>query len=746
MFARLILFAFLLLPLRATADEDFLPVEQAFRFSAKVLTRERVALDWSIADGYYLYRDKLGVTSDTPEVTIALGELPEALIKQDENFGEIAIYRNRLSLVAPFTTPPDVSEITLLVKYQGCADRGLCYPPQKQRVVLTLPAASPTGGLLPLNTPAGASPLWQLANNELLPPEQAFQFTATVKDAQTVRAEWFIAPGYYLYRDKIALSLDGNPTVQLGNDVLPRGTPQHDEEFGNVEVFRRQLQVDLPLQRTDTREQTISLRANFQGCAERGVCYPPMTQDVPLVLPAVAHLPSPPSALFLTAEHPESNADNSEFGQIIDLLHQQHIGWTLLSFFGFGLLLAFTPCVFPMIPILSGIIVGQKQTVTMRRGLVLSLAYVIASALTYAVFGVLAALFGSNLQALFQQTWIIALFSAVFVALALSMFGFYHLELPKSWQALLHEHSNRHRDGTLWGVALMGVFSSLIVGPCVAAPLAAALLYISQTGDAWLGGSTLFVMGLGMGTPLLLVGASAGKLLPKAGPWLHATKAVFGVMMLAVATWMLERILPPVLIMALWAALLIIPAVYLGATEALPAGASGWRKFWKGVGLIMLSYGLFMLAGLAMGEYQHPWQPLRLWRVAAAGAPSQQPALNFARVTSLAEFTQQLAAAQQAGRWALVDVYADWCVSCKELERQVLGDSRVQQRLAAFHLIKADVTANSPENRQLLEHFGLFGPPALLFFDRSGQEQTRYRMIGLENVDIADFLAKLPTP
>ncbi|MGR9052107.1 MAG: protein-disulfide reductase DsbD, partial [Gammaproteobacteria bacterium] len=561
--------------------------------------------------------------------------------------------------------------------------------------------------------------------DELLPPDQAFAFTAFAKDADTIEAAWQVADGYYLYREKIELSVAGGADVRLGEIIVPHGTPKHDEAFGQVEILRGALNVDVPVMRTDTAERSVTLTAKFQGCADRGVCYPPMTKSLELMLPGAVGLSSPDVT-------PISAKPVSEQDRIVGLLRHDTLWLTLLSFFGFGLLLAFTPCVFPMIPILSGIIVGSGKNITTFRAFSLSFSYVLASALTYTVFGILAAEFGSNLQATFQQPWVISLFSAVFVLLALSMFGFYTLELPKALQTKMHESSERHRDGSLWGAAAMGSFSSLIVGPCVAAPLAGALLYIGQTGDRWLGGSALFAMGLGMGTPLLLLGASAGKLLPKAGTWLNATKAVFGVVMLAVAVWMLERILPAPVTMFLWALLLIIPSVYLGAVDPLPEHAGGWRKLWKGTGVVMLIYGVLLLIGLGTGNH-NPLKPLK--NLGVASVATEEHALDFERIDSHAQLLSAVERSAAAGKIVMLDFYADWCISCKEMEAYTFSDPAVRSQLAQLALLKADVTANTAEHQSLLKKFGLVGPPAILFFGRDGLEKAGLRVIGYQDTE-----------
>ncbi len=562
----------------------------------------------------------------------------------------------------------------------------------------------------------------------LLPAEQAFQFFAEVKDAKTLHVNWVIAEGYYLYREKIKLELINPQGIQLGTFTIPQGTPKHDEAFGTVEIFHQTLAFDVPFNRLNESAAAIILKAKFQGCADRGVCYPPMTKTINLELPLgqVGQIPSQ------VTETPVSSAELSEQDQIVQSLHHDSGGVVLISFFGFGLLLSMTPCIFPMIPILSGIIVGHGNRITTARAFSLSLSYVVASAFTYTVFGVLAALFGGNLQTTFQQPWIVGLFSAIFVLLSLSMFGFYDLELPNSLKTKLHNSSVKHQDGSLWGAAIMGALSSLIVGPCVAAPLAGALIFIGQSGNALLGGSALFAMGMGMGVPLLLLGASAGKLLPKAGSWLYSTKAVFGVIMLGVAVWMLSRILPPSVPILLWAMLLILPAVYLNALEPLPMDSSGWSKLWKGIGLIMLAYGLILLIGFSLGN-ENPLKPLK----GIAGNTSQalEEGLVFERVSNLETLEARIHQANLNHQRVMVDFYADWCISCKEMEAYTFTDPRVKKVLSTYKLLQLDVTKDSDEDKVLLAKFKLIGPPAILFFSGSEQEDAAHRVIGYQDAE-----------
>ena len=713
-------------PVWALSSEDILPPEQAFKLTVAGQSRERVELNWQIADGYHLYRDRTKIESQTDGIRLAEFQMPPGAQEHDEVFGDVTVYRQQLQVGLPLLNQSDQPQVKLLIKYQGCADVGVCYPPQKVVLDIDLPK------LASLNQPNAVNQFFgglkkltpSLFEDELLPPEQAFQFFAEVKDPQTLHVPWLIADGYYLYKNKLALNLDDKTQSRLPALPLPKGVEHLDEEFGQVEIYLHELSLDVPLIRQSLSEETVELTAKFQGCADRGVCYPPMTSKVSLTLPQAQALKP------VEASKPAPVL--SEQDRIVDALKQDSMALTLLSFFGFGLLLSLTPCVFPMIPILSGIIVGHGHRVGTRKAFLLSACFVLASALMYTAFGILAALFGSNLQAAFQEPWVVACFAGIFVLLSLSMFGFYDLQLPTALQSRLHNSSEKHRDGSYWGAGIMGALSSLVVGPCVAAPLAAALIYIGQTGDVLLGGSALFVMGLGMGVPLLLVGASAGKLLPKAGEWMKATKAVFGVIMLAVAVWMLSRILPPSVTMLMTAMLLIIPAIYLNAIEPLPQAASGWKKLWKGVGLMMLVVGVMQLIGLSAGN-TNPLRPLA--GLAQAGQAQSEVKLAFKRIKNDAELEAALQQAKANGQWLMLDFYTDWCVSCKEMEAYTFSDAKVQQQLQDFVLIQADVTENNDDDKSLLKRFNLVGPPGIIFFDPDGRERSSQRVIGYQDAE-----------
>ncbi|MBV1912959.1 MAG: protein-disulfide reductase DsbD [Cycloclasticus sp.] len=569
-------------------------------------------------------------------------------------------------------------------------------------------------------------------SNELLEPDDAFNFFAEVNNDQQLVLNWRIAKGYYLYQEKIAVTVIQPNTISVGTISFPEGKHKTDEIFGETIVYYNDVTLTVPFATPLKQATDITIDVSFQGCADIGVCYPPMNKQVTLSFqPTKGSIP------------PTTSANNtiSEQDQIANSLFSNTVWITCLTFLGFGVLLSFTPCVFPMIPILSGIIIGHGKDLTTRKAFYLSFSYVFASALTYAGFGILAGLFGSNLQATFQNPWILSFFSGLFVLLALSMFGLYQIQLPTTIQSKLSQLSQHQKHGSLWGSAIMGVLSTLIVGPCVAAPLAGVLIYIGQTGDAILGGFALFSLGIGMGIPLLIIGVSAGKLLPKAGHWMEPIKYFFGVMLLAVAIWLVERILPASIILVLWSGLLIVSAIYLKAVERLPENANGWHKLSKGIGAILLIYGIILMVGAASGG-SNPLKPLANFSTNQKHTVQQHP-LSFKKIKNSADLNSALQLAAQNKQFAMLDFYADWCVSCKEMEAFTFTDSSVQGALKNVMLLQADVTQNDNEDRLLLNKFSLIGPPAILFFDTNSAELKQNRVIGYMGPN--DFLTRLKT-
>lgn len=747
---QILLLTLLLLPALTGAQEepDYLLPQQAFKLTALAEDADNLQLTWQIAEGYYLYRSKFKITSQTPGITLGEAKFPSGKIKQDPFFGDMEVYRQSVTIQLPIQRAPgSAASLTLATVSQGCADAGLCYPPQKENISLTLlPAATAT--ILPAATPTALGNLGQALGlqeeeEEILTPEQAYQLSATVEQADRIRLIWRIAPGTYLYQDKIKVSLTGADGVQLPPYQLPpaeikRDALRPDGSIGDLPVYHDEINLPLTLLRSNPAATDIQLQVGYQGCAEAGVCYPPIRKTLSLALPALTPdqtsatpLQQAQQALIATqtaSATPVPEAPVSELDEITNTLAGGNTWLVMLLFFGLGLALSLTPCVFPMIPILSGIIAGQGSRITTRKAFTLSVVYVLAMSLTYTAAGVLAGLFGQNLQAAFQNPWILSFFALVFVLLALSMFGFYELQLPSRWQSKLAEQSNRQSGGTLIGVAVMGFLSALIVGPCVAPPLAGALIYIGQTGDAVLGGLALFTLSLGMGAPLIIIGTSAGKYLPRAGSWMDRVKAVFGVGMLAVAIILLERIVPAEVAMLLWGTLLVVSAIYMGALRELAVEASGWDRLWKGLGVVVLIYGTLMLVGAAAGG-KDTVQPLR--GLMAAGSSSEAAHLQFRRIKSVTDLEREVAAASAAGKPVMLDFYADWCVSCKEMERYTFNDPRVIGALADAVLLQADVTANDAQDQALLQgHFGLPGPPSIMFYGRDGIERKHYRVVG----------------
>jgi len=556
--------------------------------------------------------------------------------------------------------------------------------------------------------------------DHFLSPDQAFSFSAKLSSPDHLQLRWDVAPGYHLYRDRIQVSvLPSN--ILLGKYTLPKGVMLNDPAFGKMRVLEGENTVIIPFSVKGTSPGTLTVKATYQGCANAGVCYPEQSKTIEL--PFLASVSAPIPSASLPSPHSRSSQVKSSSNAGVLAGDLQDSFWlTLGLFFIAGLGLAFTPCIFPMIPILSALIVGQeaKRGAQKSRAFALSLAYVLGMALTYTIAGVLAAITGAYLQAVFQNPWILGAFALIFVLLALSMFGFYELQMPSGMQTRL---SGMGKGGHLFSSFVMGALSALIVGPCVAAPLAGALLFVSQTGNVFLGGLSLFVLSLGMGVPLLIIGTSAGRLLPRAGAWMDAVKAIFGVLMLGVAIWLMARVLPGAVSLALWAALAVISSIYLGALDALGAEATGWRRFWKGVGILLLAYGLVMGVGALSGA-SDPLQPLsRIMETVKGADRSQQAALHFSMVKSPQALDAALKQAQ--GKPVLVDYWASWCVECARMDKVTFATPEVENALRNRVLIRVDVTQNDANSRALLKRYNLVGPPAFMAIGANGQVQAQ---------------------
>ncbi|HEY6241808.1 MAG TPA: protein-disulfide reductase DsbD [Burkholderiales bacterium] len=561
---------------------------------------------------------------------------------------------------------------------------------------------------------------------DLLEPDKAFRFSARTLDAATLEVRYAIADGYYLYRERFRFAAEPS-SVALGQPQFSKGQIHEDKFFGKQEIFRKEVSIRLPIEAAGA--ERVKLQVTSQGCADVGVCYVPQVQSADLRLASVGSMPSSifkedgSLASTPTQEGIQLGAagDDVRFAGVIE---SGRIWLVIAVFFGAGLLLTFTPCVLPMIPILSGIIVGEGRKVTRRRALLVSLAYVSGMSVTYTAIGIAAALSGNLFSAALQNVWVLGAFAAIFVVLALSMFGFYELQLPSRWHSHFADASHRLSGGHWSAIVLMGMLSAAIVSPCVAAPLAGALLYISQTRDAVLGGTALFSMAIGMGVPLVLVGISEGVLLPRAGHWMNAIKEVFGVLLLGVAIWIVSPVIPVAVQMFLWAVLLIGSGVFLNALEPLPHGASGWARMWKAIAILALFAGVAQGIGALSGS-RDPLRPL----VGVLSKATEAQQVPFQAVRTLADLDAHL---KTAGKAAMLDFYADWCVSCKELERFTFSDPQVQARMRGMLLLRADVTANSADDKALLKRYRLFGPPGIVFFDASGREIEGLRVIGYQ--------------
>ena len=570
-------------------------------------------------------------------------------------------------------------------------------------------------------TAAAAELEWLEEEPEFLPVDEAFALSTEVADDGALLAYWDMPDGYYLYRHRFDFTLKDPEAATLGAPELPPGKDKVDEYFGAVEVYYHRAQARVPIRNA---RGPLEVGISYQGCAEAGLCYPPERRWV--VVDAAFSAPAAPTAPAAESA-PVTGAPATEEQQLATALAERGLLLAMALFFLGGIGLAFTPCVLPMVPILSSIIVGDTETPTRWRAFSLSLAYVLGMAFTYAAVGTLMGLFGAslNLQAALQSPPVLIVFAALFALLSLAMFGFYELRLPQRWQNALDALGGRVGGGKHLGVLVMGALSALVVSPCVSAPLAGALIYISASQDAVLGAAALLALGLGMGVPLLIIGSSGGHLLPRAGAWMNAVKAVFGVGLLAVAIWLLERVVPGPVSLVLWAALLIGSGAYLGGLDA--AAKAGWGNLRKAAGFAAAIYGVLLLIGAASGA-NDPLRPLQ--NFTAAPSAEEGGEMQWRAVGSLADVRAEIDAGADAGRLTLLDLYADWCISCKIMERSVFPVPVVASRLAEFHLLRADVTANDAKDKELLNAFGLFGPPSLVFFDRDGRELKRLRVQG----------------
>ena len=587
-------------------------------------------------------------------------------------------------------------------------------------------------------------------DDEILDPDVAFQLTTEVKDPNHIVANWQIADKHYLYLDKFKFELKEGEGLTLGKPVFPPSETKNDEFFGKIQVFHHGTEATIPLIRTSSSATTAKIQFTYQGCAqETGICYPPIRKTISFNIPAGGDVSAagPASASTSVVKTTPAAKTNfvSEQDQSTQVLKTGSAAQIFFYFFLGGLALAFTACMYPMIPILSSIIVGHGEKINRRTAFSISLAYVESMAFTFGLLGAGVALFagGVNLQAYFQSPWILIPFSLLFVALAFSMFGFYTIQMPSAIQSRLSNFSNNQKGGSLSGAIFMGAASALIIGPCAGPVIIGALAYVATASDPVIGFLAMFILGNGLGLPLLAVGTLGGHVLPKAGTWMDTVKAAAGVVLLAIAILFLERIsfIPSKFVMLLWAGLFIVGGIYMGALEQIKDGASGWFKFWKGLGVVAIIYGSLVMLGAVTGarNFNDPLHGSSL-TMGGGGQASAEQHLVFKRIKTKQDLSNELAAAKAAGKFVMLDFYADWCTYCKKYEDYVFNNKDVNVLLKDVVLLQADVTASDEQDRELSKFAAVQAPPAILFF-KDGKEIRKYRIVG--ELDAEAFIKRV---
>jgi len=696
--------------------QELLEPGEAFRVEASRASPESVAITWRIAEGHYMYRQRFAVKAPDDGVSLGKPAFPDGRRKHDEFFGEMEVYDSDVTFTVPVRGTDGA--FTLEATGQGCNEPvGVCYPPTTHTVQVQ-PAAAPQSSLPGAQSSASGDDgvlqdLLQGGTNraEFLHPDDAFRFETTVMDHETLLIRFFIEPGYYLYKDKFDLRAVGQG-LRVSSTELPAGELEVDEYFGESRVFRDMVDLRVELARDAPGAGTAELRIGYQGCAEDGICYPPIEKTVSVALPGEGEAPL--SAI---------GVDRSGGGQAWN-----EGAWPVLMAFGAGLLLTFTPCVLPMIPILGGVIVGQGRAATRLRGGALAAVYVLGTAVTYTGVGIVAGLTGDQLQAYFQNIWAVGIVAGLLVLMALAMFGLFELAMPTGIQSRLHRRAAHIKRGAFGGAFVLGMISALIVGACVSPVLISVLSLAITRGDPWLGGAIMFAMALGMGAFLVVVGLGFGHVLPRAGPWMTAIKHVFGVMLLAVAVYLLGAV-PQVPVMYLWAALLAGVALFLGAGGG--ARKSLGRKLARQAAALALAAWavLAVIGGLQGGR-----DILRPVDTGALLGDGGQTAVHarFRTVSTPGDLAERMQAARAQGKPVMVDYYADWCVDCVRMEKTTFSDPRVADALNdGFVLVQVDVTdPNAPGPRAIKQSHGIYGPPAMLFFNARGEEVSGMRRYG----------------
>jgi len=708
-----------LAPITFAANDYPAPPQEVFHYVVSD-SGDALEIDWAVEDGAYMYRDEFKFAVNDASIVLGEPALPTGEVHDDEFFGEQVVYRGNFFVSIPYTVNGDKpASVALTIDSRGCLDSGYCYMPQTWTETVNLKTAKTAVSgteTIRFGSLSGNS------DNEPLPADEVFIPDAFAVDGNTIEFGIRLLPGYYLYKSKISVrSLNEN--AKAGQLDLPKGKPKTDEWLGEQEVYFDEVFGKVAIARATPDAMDLEIELNYQGCMVDGICYLPVSKVLTVSLPQATTTTD-------LSNVPDSGAPVSEQARLAQIITGSSIWVAAGLFFVAGLGLALTPCVLPMIPILSGIIAGEGDNVSSKRGFMLALSYVMGMAIVYTAAGVAAAAAGLQLQATFNQPWILILFAGLFVILALGMFGAYDLQMPSSVQSKLSSISGNQKSGTMIGAFVMGALSSLIVTACVAPALIAALTVIAQTGDMLRGGSALFAMSLGMGAPLLLVGAAQGKLLPKAGGWMVAVKNSFGFMMLGLAVWMLSRILPGTVTMTLWAVLIFMAGVFMGGLTTLTSESSGTQKLGKGFGFLAIFYGIILLLG-AMTGGSNPLHPLASLNFAGGTVVAEaKHELPFQRIKSVDDLDREIAAAAADGKTVLLDFYADWCVSCKEMEAYTFTDADVQAALSNTVWLQADVTANDEADQALLSRFGVFGPPTIIFFGADGEQRNGYEVVG----------------
>lgn len=730
------LLSFLLLLLLgpfSSASASLLPANEAFQLNAQII-EDKVELTWSIASGYFVVKESIEIsTAESNQLGASI--FPQAIPTIDAFLGNINIYRGEQSVVLPISSE-NTSDLALSIVFDGCADLGICYPPITKNITLPAPAKivpeTPVLDSSVASEPSAQATLLQAGGP--LPADEAFNLDVIAIDAQTLTVRWLVHKDYYLYKDKMSISAEG---ASIANIAYPNATLKNDEFFGQVSIYDRPIEVLLSL--TDIGSGKVTLNIEYQGCWKGGVCYPPQQVNKRVSLPGgdandptsdTEKSTSPLPAAFEQMNNEELTAQ--------ELFQKGGLALFIGAFLA-GLALSYTPCIYPMVPILSGIIVGQKDSPSTLKAVLMSLVFVLSMSIAYGLIGATAGYFGAgvNIQAILQTPWVLVLFGLIFIFLAFSMFGYYDIQLPKKLQSKITQISNKQNGGSFIGVAIMGFLSALIIGPCVTPFLATALSYVIADGSATKGAIGLFAMGLGMGVPLIIICGWGINALPKSGLWMETVKHVFGVLMLAVALYLLDRIISPFASLALWASLLTIAPIALGAITPLDKQSSSWRRIFKAINLIALGYGILLWLLVARGGGDM-YQPLADWDYNANNQTLQS--VNFQLLQSEEQLDRLITNTQGSDNLIVLKFYADWCVSCKTLERKVFSDREVIKNLDNTLALTADVTDNTESNKSLLARFDIAGPPAILFF-KNGKEARSQRIIG--EISAKNFLKRL---